>query len=242
MTDNTPTAQPNGKLDTKAGVKRRLVQVVFTVLIQALSLFLSAGRLDWGAAWAYLGVGLCILAYNMLVIVPRNPEMVAERGRIKEGAKWWDKVFAVPLGILGPLSLWVVAGLDERFGWSPGFPLVIQVVGLVFVALGNGLFSWSMASNPFFSGVVRIQEDRGHTVATGGPYRRVRHPGYTAYITFTVAAPLLLGSLWALIPAMITMCLLVVRTVLEDRTLHDELDGYSEYAQRVRYRLLPGIW
>lgn len=242
MTDNRPAGQPNGELATRAGVRRRLVQVMFTVLIQALSLFLSAGRLDWIAAWAYLGVGLCILAYNLLVIVPRNPEMVAERGRVREDSKGWDKVLGVLISIFGPLLLWIVAGLDERFEWSPGFPVVVQVVGLVFVALGNGLFSWSMASNPFFSGVVRIQEDRGHTVATAGPYRFVRHPGYTAYITFTLAAPLLLGSLWALIPGAITMCLFVLRTVLEDRTLHEELDGYSEYAQRVRYRLLPGIW
>jgi protein-S-isoprenylcysteine O-methyltransferase Ste14 len=99
-----------------------------------------------------------------------------------------------------------------------------------------------MVSNKFFSTSVRIQMERDHTVASGGPYRYVRHPGYVGYIVSGFAAPLALGSLWALIPAAITLCLLVVRTALEDRTLQDELDGYREYAARVRYRLLPGVW
>jgi len=108
--------------------------------------------------------------------------------------------------------------------------------------LGQGLFTWGMVSNKFFSTAVRIQTDRDHTVASGGPYRYVRHPGYVGYITASFATALALGSLWALIPAGLTMCLLVVRTALEDQTLQDELDGYKEYAQQVRYRLLPGVW
>ncbi|MFQ5875494.1 MAG: methyltransferase family protein, partial [Dehalococcoidia bacterium] len=99
-----------------------------------------------------------------------------------------------------------------------------------------------MASNAFFSMTVRIQEDRGHTVATGGPYRYVRHPGYVGTILFQIATPLMLGSVWAFIPCGLAALLIVVRTALEDRTLHEELDGYKEYAQRVRYRLLPGLW
>jgi protein-S-isoprenylcysteine O-methyltransferase Ste14 len=104
------------------------------------------------------------------------------------------------------------------------------------------LLTWSMAANAFFAQTVRIQEDRGHTVATGGPYRYVRHPGYVGGILFQVATPLILGSVWALIPAGLTVCLTIIRTALEDRTLLEELDGYKEYAGRVRYRLLPGVW
>jgi len=135
-----------------------------------------------------------------------------------------------------------VAGLDERFGWSHQITPVIHLIGLTFYGLGQGLFSWAMASNKNFSTAVRIQMDRGHTVATSGPYRYIRHPGYMGYIVSSLGMALALGSLWAIIPAGLIACFLVVRTVLEDRTLQDELPGYKDYAQGVRYRLLPGIW
>jgi len=136
-----------------------------------------------------------------------------------------------------------VGGLDERFGWSPPLDSAIHITALISYALGQGLFSWAMASNKFFSSVVRIQMDRNQTVATGGPYRYVRHPGNVGYITsFFLATPVALGSSWALIPGGIGTLLLIIRTALEDRTLLEELDGYKEYAQQVRYRLLPGIW
>jgi protein-S-isoprenylcysteine O-methyltransferase Ste14 len=105
-----------------------------------------------------------------------------------------------------------------------------------------GLMTWAMAVNNYFSLVVRIQKDRGHTVVTGGPYHYVRHPGYVGGILFQLGTPLLLGSMWALIPAGLTVLLLVVRTALEDRTLLKELEGYQEYAQQTHYRLLPGLW
>ncbi len=107
---------------------------------------------------------------------------------------------------------------------------------------GNALFTWSMMSNKYFSTLVRIQIERNHTVSTGGPYSFVRHPGYVGYILFNFATPFILGSLWALIPAGTVFILLVIRTGLEDRTLKKELDGYKEYAKRVKYRLVPGIW
>jgi len=120
--------------------------------------------------------------------------------------------------------------------------ITIQVIAMIFYALAQGLFSWAMASNKFFSATVRIQDDRGHTVASGGPYQYVRHPGYVGYIASWIATSLALGSLWALFPAGLVMCLMVVRTVLEDKTLLEERDGYPDYAARVRYRLLPGVW
>jgi protein-S-isoprenylcysteine O-methyltransferase Ste14 len=107
---------------------------------------------------------------------------------------------------------------------------------------GMLLVSWAMASNKFFSTTVRIQDDRGQTVTSSGPYRLVRHPGYVGFLVSNLATPLLLGSLWALIPAVVLEALVVVRTALEDRTLQAELGGYRDYARRVRYRLLPGVW
>jgi len=231
--------RPSGKSDLTGKIRKRMVQVVVQFLILAAILFISSGRLDWMWAWAYLGVSAGIGIMNMLVM---SPELVAERGEVREDAKQWDKVLATIIG-LSALGAFFVMGLDERFGWSPQLDSAIHLIALIFYALGQGLFSWAMVSNKFFSSVVRIQMDRNQTVATGGPYKYVRHPGYVGYIiSFFLATPLALGSLWALIPGGLGALLLIIRTALEDRTLLEELDGYREYAQRVRYRLLPGIW
>ncbi len=228
-----------GKPDQTHAVVRRLVQVVVQFLLLAVILFIASGDLRWVWAWAYLGVGVGILMVNVLVM---PPELIAERGRTdKKDIKAWDRTLTT-LIILPTLCVPVVAGLDERFGWSPQLALAVHLTGLAFIALGQGLFTWAMVSNMFFSTAVRIQMDRGQTVASGGPYQYVRHPGYVGYITSLFATSVALGSLWALIPALVGACLFIVRTALEDRTLREELPGYAEYAQRVRYRLLPGVW
>lgn len=237
MNANTSIKQPNGEMTT--AIVKRMVQVVVQFLVLAVILFISAGRLSWGWAWAYLGVGVGILIVNVLVM---PPEVIAERGRTdKKDIKDWDRVLTT-LSILPTLGVPIVAGLDERWGWSPQLALTVHLLGLAFIVLGQGLFTWGMVSNKFFSTAVRIQAERDHTVATGGPYRYVRHPGYVGFIVASFATALALGSLWALIPAALMMVLLIVRTALEDRTLQEELSGYKEYAERVRYRLLPGIW
>jgi protein-S-isoprenylcysteine O-methyltransferase Ste14 len=201
-------------------------------------LFASAGRLDWGWAWAYVGVSVAILVANVLVM---PPELIAERGKAGKDVKRWDRI-VTGINILPVLGAPVVAGLDKRIGWSPQLSPAVHVLGLVLLVLGQGLFTWSMVSNKFFATAVRIQMERQHTVAMGGPYRYVRHPGYVGFIVSAFALPLALGSLWALIPAALTLFLFVIRTALEDRTLQAELPGYAEYAQQTRYRLLPGVW
>jgi len=239
MNANTSANQPNGKSEMTAAIMKRMVQVIVQFLILAVILFISAGRLDWMWAWAYLGVGVGILIINVLVM---PPELIAERGRTdKKDIKAWDRVLTT-LIILPTLGMPIIAGLDERFGWSPQLALAVHLIGLAFIALGQGLFTWAMVSNKFFSTSVRIQMDRDHTVATGGPYQCVRHPGYVGYIVSLFATAVALGSLWALIPAGLTMCFFIVRTALEDETLQEELDDYRDYATRVRYRLLPGVW
>ncbi len=230
----------NDAAATSAAVRRRFVQLGASFLVQAAALFLAAGRLDWPAAWAYVAMYLGIVAVNAVTILPRSLGLVAERGRM-EDTKGWDRALAVPLGLSGLATL-VVAGLEVRFRWSRPLPSVMQFKGMILTVLGYGVVSSAMASNRFFSSLVRIQRDRGHVVATGGPYRIVRHPGYLGMITASLATPLLLGSRWALLPGGLTAALYVVRTVLEDRTLQQELDGYSEYARKVRYRLIPGLW
>ena len=228
--------------DLAAGIRRRFIQVIIVLLIQAAILFIAAGRLAWAMAWGYLGVYIGIIFINMLVMLRISPELIAERGRVREDAKAWDKPLALIMSTFGPWAILLVAGLDTRWDWSSGLSLATQGVALVGVALGYGLSSWAMASNKFFAGLVSIQKERGHTVAAGGPYHYVRHPAYSGWTVAYTLTALALGSWWALIPAGLTVGVIIVRTALEDKTLQAELDGYQAYAQQVRYRLLPGVW
>ena len=136
----------------------------------------------------------------------------------------------------------LVAGLQHRFQWPPRLPLLLQLAALILVILGFILGNWTMIVNRFFSAGVRIQRDREQTVVDRGPYAVVRHPAYAGALLTFLALPLMLDALWALLPALLTAVALVLRTALEDRTLQEELDGYTAYARRVRYRLLPGVW
>jgi protein-S-isoprenylcysteine O-methyltransferase Ste14 len=221
-------------------ILRRFVPLLFSLAITSVCLFGSAGRLDWSNAWILLGLNLAASLASMVVLW-RNPALAAERGNIKAG-KSWDKVIVAVVVLLGPVATWVTAGLDTRFHWSDGMPSAALPVGVVLGILAAALISWAMSANRFFSAVVRIQKDRGHAVVSSGPYGFVRHPGYTGIMAFTLATPLILNSRWAFVPAVVGAAASVLRTVLEDRTLHNELDGYAEYARRVKYRLVPAIW
>lgn len=209
-----------------------------------LILFLSAGRMDWVWGWVLLGVIATFLACHPLILIPINPELLAERerGLRDPRLKAWDRWIAALAAGVFPVASWVIAGLDIRFCWTGSLPIMVHLGGLVVSLLGYGLFLWAMASNAFFAEGVRIQKDRGHIVATGGPYRFVRHPGYAGAILAQAVTPFLLGSWWAMIPGTISVMLYVLRTYLEDRTLTEELTGYEEFTQSTRYRLLPGVW
>lgn len=220
---------------------RRIIQVAVGISIQGVVLFVSAGRLDWIRAWVYVGIALLSLVFASLVVLRTNPEVIAERGKKHEGTRPFDKVFSAfyaAMIFVGPL----VAGLDAgRFGWT-SMPFQTLYAGVVLYVLGHVLITWSVATNPHAEKTVRIQEDRGHEVVTSGPYRLVRHPVYVGGILQNAVFPLILGSLWAFVPAVIMALLLVVRTAFEDQTLRKELPGYEEYSLRTRYRLLPGVW
>ena len=179
----------------------------------------------------------------MVLLIPTNPELLGERARgIRADTKGWDKIIVSLAAGLLPMVSWLIAALDVRYGWSVPMPLALHLVGAIGFALGWAVLLWATVSNPFFEPTVRIQEDRGQTVATGGPYRYVRHPGYLGGIVYQIATPFLLGSWWALIPMVLSVPLYVLRAALEDKTLQEELDGYAEYAQQTRYRLVPGVW
>jgi protein-S-isoprenylcysteine O-methyltransferase Ste14 len=224
-----------------SSVRKRLFQIGVLVLIQAVALFASVGKLDWWNAWAYLGIYLVFLGFNAFILLGKHRELVEERSQIGEGAKGWDKIIGIITGLGGSLIL-IFSGLDERFGWAGSIPLWVQVAAFVLMGVSYPLFTWAMVSNKFFSTIVRIQKDRGHSVQTGGPYRYIRHPGYSSLLVSYVTIPIALGSWWACIPMGVLVVNLFIRTALEDRTLQKELDGYKDYSRRVKYRLIPGIW
>jgi len=234
-------SSPNPARSSRRAITRRFAQIGLMIVFQAVLLFAAAGTVGWWPGWAYLGLYLFLIAVNAIAILPNDRGLIEERGQPKEAMRAWDRTFARVTAVLGPAIL-VVGGLEARFGWPPAIPLWLQVVGGVVMTLAYLLFSWAMSANRFFSTIVRVQKDRGHTVVSSGPYRFVRHPAYAGTVVIGLATPLLLGSAWALVPGVLTSAAIVVRTALEDQTLQRELDGYAEYARRVRFRLVPGVW
>jgi protein-S-isoprenylcysteine O-methyltransferase Ste14 len=238
MNPTTSTERPHEKSGLMVKI---IIKFMVFILVMPVILFFPAGRFDWGMAWIYLGLSMVGTMSNTLLLLRNNPDLLIERSQINKEAKIWDQVLVRLIG-LGPLVMLIVAGLDKRSGWSPQMPLGVQIVALLVATAGYLLSSWSMMSNRFFSTVVRIQKDRNHTVISAGPYRFIRHPGYAGGIIFFLTTPLILSSLWTFIPAGLTTCVTIVRTFLEDKTLQNELDGYGDYTNQVRYRLLPGVW
>jgi protein-S-isoprenylcysteine O-methyltransferase Ste14 len=174
----------------------------------------------------------------------RHPGILAERVKFAKSTdtKPWDKILAPLVSISVSYPLIIVAGLDHRFGWTAPFPIGLNIFGLILCAVGYGFAIWALVENRFFSTVVRIQLDREQAVCDSGPYRIVRHPGYAGNILALPGIVLALNSLWVVIPAAVALILVVTRTALEDRTLQEELPGYKNYAQRVRFRLFPGVY
>lgn len=220
------------------------VGLVVVYLFIPLILFVCAGDFGWWQAWVFsalifaAGIGGRVLAER------RHPGLMAERQSRQTftAAKSWDKVLSPLMSVSVGFPPVIVAGLDHRFGWSTAFPPELIGTGFGLIAAGYALAVWALVENRFFSGVVRIQTERGHAVCDSGPYRFIRHPGYAGNILPLPGIVLALGSVWTLIPAGFALLVVVVRTALEDRTLRAELPGYADYARRVRYRLLWGIY
>jgi len=230
----------NKTITPKYVLKNILRFVGFLVLLGIL-IFLPAGTLAYWQGWVFVAAfGFAIVVF-MLYGMLRDPNMLKERSQKAKNVKHWDTVilniytvFLVIMVVLAPLD-------GGRFHWSH-VPLWVNLLGLGLMISSFALLLWVTVTNTYLSRYVRIQDDRGHQVVTSGPYRFVRHPMYASNILFFPSIPLLLGSWWALIPAIIIMGLFTLRTYLEDKTLHAELPGYKDYAQKTRYRMIPGIW
>jgi protein-S-isoprenylcysteine O-methyltransferase Ste14 len=211
-----------------------------TLLFYAV-IFISAGRIDYTQGLIYVAIGLItlILNYTFLRI---DPALSAERSKPGDGTKTWDKAI-LGLSFLMTISMYVVAGLDSgRYHWSPDFHLSLCIAGIILTFTGQVLFLVAQKQNKFFSSTVRIQKDRSHVVCDTGLYRFVRHPAYLGFIIQFIGFPLLFGSLWSIIPVSFSIILNIIRTFLEDKTLKNELTGYTEYSEKTRYKIIPYIW
>ena len=219
----------------------QLIFLAATYAVFGVVLFLCAGRLDWTMGWVLIGLYVLYVLFCAVFVLPRNPQAFDESVRWRPGTRLWDRLWAL-LYVPTPYVMAAVAGLDAvRFRWSE-MPLALSAVGIALLVGGMMLAAWTMLANRYFSTTVHVDSERGHRTVTSGPYRWVRHPSYAGAVLAAVGAPLVLGSWWALVPGAFTAALFVVRTAREDRDLPGMLDGYAEYARRVRYRLLPGLW
>ncbi|MGA9398391.1 MAG: isoprenylcysteine carboxylmethyltransferase family protein [Anaerolineaceae bacterium] len=243
MTDHEDTPSNSPQERRKFDLTAILLGVVSLIGLP-LSLFLSAGRWDWLEGWVYVGLTLLSTLFSRLLMARINPDLVVERARSMsaDNVKSWDKWLMPYMAVLGPLFVFITAGLNKRWGWLPDLPLWLELLGIPLILAGVAIATWAMIVNPFFSGTVRIQTERGHLVIESGPYRCVRHPGYLGGVLGYLAMPLMLGSIWAYIPVAAGILMTALRTHLEDETLKRELQGYEEYSHRTRYRLIPGIW
>ena len=211
-------------------------------IIQGMLLFIYAGTIAIPRAWFLLIINLIGMFGSIVIVAAKNPELVNHRGlwKKKKDAKSWDKAIVTGYGWAFYITS-IVIGLDIR---SDGASLGIwsAVFGTALFVFSTVVITWSMLENTHFEVIVRVQTDRNHKAITTGPYKFIRHPGYVGASLYVLSAPLIVGSVYGLIPAGMAVLLLLIRTILEDRTLRRELTGYSEYARQVHYRLIPGLW
>lgn len=224
-----------------AGNLRRIVVNTVSGVVLLAAIFAAAGSLHWPNFWFFLGFYVVTTTAFLLWLKKRDPGLFKERTSPGTDAKRWDKIIIRIYTIL-LLVIFFFAALDAvRFRWSR-IPPVVQWLAFAGIVAAGIIVLWAFRENAFLSGYVRIQSDRGHAVCSTGPYRIIRHPMYLAVILIVLFVPIFLGSLFALIPASMTAGLFVLRTSLEDRTLRNELPGYAEYTERVRWKLVPRLW
>ena len=220
------------------------IKLILTYLLMPLVLLIIGWDLAWWQGWLYSVMFLVIGLGSRVLAEKRHPGLMAERGKFgkDQNVKPWDKLLAPLMAISLSFPLFIVAGLDHHFGWSPKFSIWLNIIGFILITFGYAFASWALMENRFFSSVTRIQMDRGHVVCDSGPYRIVRHPGYAGNILALPGIVLALSSVWTIIPVIVALIITVIRTALEDKTLQEELEGYRDYMRHVRYRLIPGVF
>ena len=214
---------------------------IITRLILVGAIFIPAGRLNYWQGWVYVILSTLRLLVARVVLSNQN-ELLEERAQPGPGVKQWDKfIYILKIPIISATV--VIGSLDAgRFRLTPDIPLGVYLGFVILNTLGHSINLWAMRVNRYFSSMVRIQTDRGHEVITDGPYRYIRHPGHLGVILIQLSSAVILGSLWALIPSAMLTVLVFIRTHFEDKTLREELPGYKDYSDRVRYKLIPYVW
>lgn len=223
-----------GKLMLRVTLRLMVLGVCMFAVI-----FVSAGRLNYWQGWTYFLMWLAMHLINSFLL---PLDLIDERSEIKAGTKKWDVLIYVAIALLSFIVPFVASLDGGRYHWTGNYPTWVNVTAFALILLGSFVFVYSMHVNRFFSGTVRIQEDRGQYVIDKGPYSIVRHPGYASMMISYVLVGFAMNSIWALLPGCLMAAVFIIRTKLEDATLHNELPGYSEYASRVKYRLFPGLW
>ena len=225
----------------KSSKSKDAVRIIATIIFLVAIIFVPAGTLNWPEAWLLLFLYFFVVGGCLIWLKKNDLELLKERRSVRKDVKTWDKKIILAYTIFLLIML-VLAGLDAvRFRWSR-VPLLWKAIGYIGFIPAVTLGFWAFKQNTYLAQYVRIQKDRGHRVITTGPYEYVRHPMYVGVILFILCSPLALGSLYSLIPALIIVILFIIRTSLEDKTLQEELEGYQEYAKRVRYKLIPYIF
>ncbi|MBN2117128.1 MAG: isoprenylcysteine carboxylmethyltransferase family protein [Anaerolineales bacterium] len=236
MSNETTPITPN------QAALRMLASFLVALLLSMVLLFAGAGRLDWTLGWSFVTAWIVPKLVFLILLRWRDPDLLVERATRHKNTQRYDRII-LPIYFLFAFGTFIVAGLDGgRFRWSGELPTVLIVAAYVIYLLGNSLAGWAINSNPFFSSESRLQTERAQKVASTGPYRFIRHPAYSGAFLLWVTTGLMLESWWATLPGFLAGLMMVIRTVYEDRMLTAELPGYAEYAQQVRYRLVPGIW
>jgi protein-S-isoprenylcysteine O-methyltransferase Ste14 len=222
-------------------LRSRMVFGILGLVAFALCWFGVAGRLTWWQGWAFLLLFIFYVTVLMWRLLKVNPELVEERNRPADVAEPWDRV-VIRIYSMNMVVLLVLSALDGgRYGWSAVSP-ALQLIGWLLLIAAGAMVWQIMMTNAYLSSWARVQEDRGQVVVQEGLYRRIRHPMYLGIILAFLGIPLALNSWWSMIPTAVNVGLFVYRTHREDQMLLDGMAGYAEYAQKVRYRLLPGIW
>ena len=230
-------------MNRKALLAKALLEVFGEFAVFAALLFVCAGTLLWPAGWAFMALFFGFALAIVLWLARKEPELLAERmsSPMQSGQPLWDKVFVVAVMVLFVAWL-ILMPLDAvRFGYSevPGW---LQIFGALGVVLSFYIMFLTFRENAYLAMVVKVQQERGQSVVSTGPYRYVRHPMYASTLLFFPGSALLLGSWWGLMFCTVLLGLLVWRIPLEERMLENGLDGYDEYERNVRYRLIPHVW
>ena len=221
-------------------IAKSLVALAVTLVVMGVVLFVPAGTLNWPHGWWFAIAFLVATLAGVVVLWRVNPEIFAARSKVQAGTKPLDYLF-IAVAVGGYVLILPAAGLDFRFGGSK-VPDWLVWLGFIGFALAYAGEVWAQAVNRHFEPGVRIQSDRGHTVIDTGPYAYIRHPGYSLGSLLAISVALMLGSWWALLPALLVIVAVVPRTLFEEKTLRTGLTGYTEYTQRVKWRWVPGVW